>query len=134
MRSTSKEIIQSLLAFALQQTDFVIESTKSVKCYDDFLTSMQAVVLFNSTCMCLQTIGETVRKIDDYTGGRFLSLYSQTPWKKVIGMRNIISHDYLSIDPEVIFMTVKNQMQPLKSALERILDDMEKDDISWPTN
>lgn len=46
-----------MLTFALQQTNFVIESTKEVKEYRDFLTSMEATVLFNSTCMCLQTIG-----------------------------------------------------------------------------
>lgn len=134
MQSTSKEIIQSLLAFALQQTDFVIESTKAVKHYDDFLTSMKAVVLFNSTCMCLQTIGGTVRKIDSQTEGKLLCLYPETPWRKVIGMRNIISHDYLSIDPEVVYMTVKNQMRPLRTALERIGNDLEKGNVSWPTN
>lgn len=73
--------------------------------------------------MCLQTIGETVRKVDERTEGRLLKQYPETPWKKVIGMRNIISHDYLAIDPEIIFMTVKNQMKPLRKALAQIIKD-----------
>lgn len=36
MQYTSKEIILSMLTFALQQTDFIIESTKEVKVYRDF--------------------------------------------------------------------------------------------------
>ena len=118
-----------MLTFALQQTDFVIESTKEVKEYRDFLTSMEATVLFNSTCMCLQTIGETIRKVDDTTEGKMFAKYPQTPWKKVIGLRNIISHDYLSIDHEVIFMTVKNRMEPLRNALEEIIKDLNKESV-----
>ena len=129
MQYTSKEIILSMLTFALQQTDFVIESTKEVKEYRDFLTSMEATVLFNSTCMCLQTIGETIRKVDDKTEVKMFAKYPQTPWKKVIGLRNIISHDYLSIDHEVIFMTVKNRMEPLRNALEEIIKDLNKESV-----
>lgn len=39
-------------------------------------------------------------------------------------MRNIISHDYMSIDPEVIFETVKKRMSPLRQDLERIIEDL----------
>lgn len=87
------------------------------------------MVLFNSTCMCLQTIGETIHKVDDYTKGQLLVRYPSTPWKKVIGMRNIISHEYLSIDPQVIFATIKMRLVPLLTDLRRILRDIEDGDI-----
>lgn len=124
MQFISKEITESLLLFAIEQTDFVIKTTENVRSYNDFLTSMEGIILFNSTCMCLQTIGETIRKVDDKTNGRLFAKYKTTPWKRVIGMRNIISHDYMSIDPEVIFETVKKRILPLKQDLERIVDDL----------
>lgn len=83
------------------------------------------MVLFNSTCMCLQTIGETIRKVDDITAGNLFILYPSTPWKKVIGMRNFISHEYLSIDPEVIFATVKIRLVPLLTDLRHVLADID---------
>ena len=46
------------------------------------------------------------------------------PWKRVIGMRNIISHEYLSIDPEVIFATVKKRLPPLLADIRQILQDI----------
>lgn len=85
---------------------------------------MEATILFNSTCMCLQTIGETIRQIDNRTSGKLLPLYPDTPWKRVIGMRNIISHEYLSIDPEVIFATVKKRLPPLLADIRQILQDI----------
>ena len=39
-------------------------------------------------------------------------------------MRNIISHEYLSIDPEVIFATVKKRLPPLLADIRQILQDI----------
>ena len=117
-----------MLRFVERQTAFALKTTADVKTYHDFLTSDSGMVLFNSTCMCLQTIGETIRKVDDLTHGRLFARYPTTPWKKVIGMRNIISHEYLSVDPEVIFATVKTRLAPLLADLRRVLADLEADD------
>ncbi|WP_291600370.1 HepT-like ribonuclease domain-containing protein [Bacteroides sp.] len=95
MQSISNEQVADMLRFVERQTVFVLETTADVKTYHDFLTSVSGMVLFNSTCMCLQTIGETIRKVDDITAGNLFILYPSTPWKKVIGMRNFISHEYL---------------------------------------
>ena len=83
------------------------------------------MVLFNSTCMCLQSIGETIKQVDDRTCGKLFSRYPSTQWKKVIGMRNIISHEYLSIDPQVIFATAKTRLHPLLTDIRQVLADIE---------
>lgn len=124
MQSMSKEELVDLLRFVEHQISFTLESTKDVGHYNDFLTSMEAVVLFNSTCMCLQTIGESIRKVDDRTGGKLFSLYPTTPWKQIIGLRNIISHEYLSIDPELVLNIVREELPPLLNDVRRILLDV----------
>lgn len=129
MQSISNEQLADMLRFVERQIVFIIETTVRVQTYRDFLVSQDSMVLFNSTCMCLQTIGETIHKVDDYTKGQLLVRYPSTPWKKVIGMRNIISHEYLSIDPQVIFATVKMRLVPLLTDLRRILRDIEDGDI-----
>lgn len=75
-----------MLRFIERQAVFVLETTVGMKTYHDFLASQGGMVLFNSTCMCLQTIGETIRKIDDCTHGRLFALYPTTPWKQIIGI------------------------------------------------
>ena len=52
------------------------------------------MTIFDSCVMRLQTIGEYVKKIDDKTNKQLLPKYPQVPWVKVIGQRNIISHEY----------------------------------------
>jgi len=40
---------------------------------------------------------------------------NQTPWKKIIGLRNALVHDYLDVDPEIVQSVVRNgyYQQPL---------------------
>ena len=121
----SKEQLTDMLQFVERQIVFTIETTLKVNTYQDFLVSQDSMVLFNSTCMCLQSIGETIKQIDDRTNGKLFSLYPSTPWKKVIGMRHIISHEYLSIDPQVIFATVKTRLHPLLIDVRQILADID---------
>lgn len=124
MRYTYNTLLD-YLRFLERQTLFTIESTAKVTSYHDFLLSMESTILFNSTCMCLQSIGEYTKKIDDSTEGKLFARYPNTPWKQVIGMRNIISHEYCSIDPCIIFATVKQRLHPLLSSLREILADVE---------
>lgn len=125
MQSTSKYELTDMMRFVERQIVFTIETTAKVHTYHEFLISQDSMVLFNSTCMCLQSIGEVIKQVDDRTKGKLFSLYPTTPWKKVIGMRNIISHEYLSIDPQVIFATVKNRLHPLLTDIRRILADID---------
>ena len=75
MQSTSKQALIDMLRFVESPTAFIIKTTVRISNYQDFLNSDDGMVLFNSTCMCLQTIGETIRQVDDRT---FLSLFRNT--------------------------------------------------------
>lgn len=124
MRFISKTEIVDLLNFVEHQTKFILESTAEIRSSNDFLISMNGMVLFNSTCMCLQSIGEVIRQVDDKTDGQLFKLYPQTPWKQIIGMRNIISHEYLSIDPDLIFDIIREELHPLKETLRHLQTDI----------
>ena len=107
------------------QAEFIIETTEDVKELNDFLCSQSGMVLYNSTCMCLQTIGETVRKIDELTDRKFLDkCYPEVPWRSIIGMRNIISHEYAATDPEKVFNTIKLDIPALLQKVDEIIEDV----------
>ena len=127
MRSISKQDLLDRLQFIDQQIQFILDSTESVRTIDDFLLSMSGMVLFNSTSMCLQTIGEAIRQVDDQTQGSLFSCYPSTPWKRIIGLRNIISHEYLSIDPLLILDIVQNELIPLQTSLKQVIHDYQSD-------
>ena len=51
--------------------------------------------------MQLIAIGEALKNLDKITAESLLPNYSQIDWKKVKGMRDIISHHYFDIDSEL---------------------------------
>ena len=125
MQCMSKDIMLDMLDYIRHQAEFIIETTEDVKELNDFLCSQSGMVLYNSTCMCLQTIGETVRKIDELTDRKFLDkCYPEVPWRSIIFMRNIISHEYAATDPEKVFNTIKLDIPALLQKVDMIIEDV----------
>ena len=125
MQCMSKDIMLDMLDYIRHQAEFIIETTDVVKELNDFLCSQSGMVLYNSTCMCLQTIGETVRKIDELTDRKFLDkCYPEVPWRSIIFMRNIISHEYAATDPEKVFNTIKLDIPALLQKVDMIIEDV----------
>lgn len=109
-----------MLAFVIMRTKLAMNRTASIEQYQDFMLTPGGVDLFDATCMRLQTIGETMKQINAATNELLLKQYIDISWRDIYGLRNIISHEYLSIDPEAIFDIVKNELPPLLITLQHI--------------
>jgi uncharacterized protein with HEPN domain len=78
------------------------------------------VDMLDVACVRLEAIGETIKKIDKYSNGQIFSRYPAIPWKKIMGMRDIIAHHYFDVDIEVVFSIVKNDIEPLLRIIRQI--------------
>lgn len=72
------------------------------------------------------TLKETIKAIDDKTQKTLLINYTQIPWTKVIGLRNIISHEYANIDYEIIWVVIRKHLPPLKKTVANIIQDLDR--------
>ena len=66
----------------------------------------------------LQIIGEASSKISD----KIRSETPSVPWRQIIGLRNIIVHEYFGIDPEEIWNTIVTDIPGFKVEILKILD------------
>ena len=125
MPFTYKERILDMLDFVKNQALFIEKTTAQVKSADDFMLDPAGVVLYNSTCMCLQTIGETLKKVDALTKQNFLmAFYPQIPWHGIFGLRNIIAHEYENTEPEEIYHIIKSELPELYCSVVKITGDI----------
>jgi len=69
-------------------------------------------VLYN-----LVVIGEAAAQISDATRARA----PEIPWTKVVGLRNLIAHEYFRIDLEIIQAIVSEQLDQLDATAERLI-------------
>jgi uncharacterized protein with HEPN domain len=66
----------------------------------------------------LQIIGEAVRTMPE----EIKSSESEIPWMKIIGMRNILVHDYFEIDTDVVWSVVENDIPTLRGQIEELIE------------
>lgn len=67
----------------------------------------------------LEIIGEAARRVSE---GRRAAL-PLLPWSLMIGMRNVMIHDYDHVNLATVWDTVRNDLPPLIAALEAELQD-----------
>lgn len=65
-----------------------------------------------------EVIGEASRRISDETQSNRPDL----PWMEMIGMRNIMIHEYDDIDLHIVWNTAKNDLPKLIDAISGILE------------
>lgn len=98
----------------------VLDKTKSICSSDDFLMSPDGMFVLSGVCMQLIFIGENVKVIDNKTEHEFLKNYPEIPWIEIMGLRDIIAHEYHRIDAEEIYQVIKQDLPILLSVIRRM--------------
>ncbi|WP_337907105.1 DUF86 domain-containing protein [Iningainema tapete] len=68
----------------------------------------------------LQIIGEASRVLS----ADIREQHPEVPWSQMIGMRNILTHNYFEIDLEVVWSVVEHNLPSLKRQIEIILQQL----------
>ena len=68
----------------------------------------------------LQIIGEAASKISN----EIQISYTSIPWSQIVGLRNIVVHEYFGIDIEEIWNTITIDIPNLKIEVQKIIDEL----------
>jgi len=63
----------------------------------------------------LQVVGEAA----NHLSRSITDVNPEIPWPEIRGFRNILVHQYFSIDPDILLEVVERHLPPLREALER---------------
>ncbi|MDK2954787.1 MAG: hypothetical protein PWQ57_283 [Desulfovibrionales bacterium] len=73
---------------------------------------------------CIEVIGEAAARLPQ----SFQNQHPDIPWRKVIGMRNILIHNYFGINAEMVWETVQKDLPQLINFLNLIEKKMRDSD------
>lgn len=68
----------------------------------------------------LQIIGEATRRLSSALKER----HAEVPWSRIVGMRNILVHDYFAIDVDVVWQVVEHEILSLKLKISAMLKEL----------
>lgn len=121
-----KEEISLLLQQIRESLVTVIERALIVNKVEDFTHSADGMMRLDSICMQLVTVGEAIKNIDKYTNKELFTQYPSIDWRSVMGLRDIIAHQYFNVDAEIIFRIVKVNVPDLLTVIDQIISDQKK--------
>lgn len=115
----SEERIYSLLDRMEAAVLLIQGQTSNIKTANDFLSSPEGMFALGGVCMQLVLIGESA-KVLDIKNPDYLAKYPEIPWVEIIGLRNMIAHEYHHIDAEEIFQVIHKDLPVLLRVLQKM--------------
>lgn len=100
-----------------------IENYTREQKYEDFIKND---LVIDGVIRNLEIIGEAAKNVPANVRNRHLEI----PWKRMIGLRNIIGHEYFGINLSIIWRIVTKNIPETKPLIESLLDKIEKNESS----
>jgi uncharacterized protein with HEPN domain len=82
--------------------------------YEEFLEEHRTM---DAVLRNLQIIGEAARSVPQ----EVRDLYSEIPWHRMIGLRNITIHEYFGVDLSIIWRIITHNLPETKPQIETLL-------------
>ena len=97
----------------------ILDAIKEIENYiqgADKDTFVNNSMMFNATLHQLEIIGEAANGLSD----GFIVNHPDIPWARIIGLRNLIVHEYFGVDDQTIWSIVTINIPQLKQYLSKL--------------
>ncbi len=111
MRNNEK-IIKIILEDILTFCSKIIRYKKDIN--EDSFKKNELII--DAVLRNLELIGEASSRLPD----EFKNEYSDLPWRKIIGLRNIVIHNYSNVDINIIWDIITINIPKLRENIEKI--------------
>jgi len=123
---SNRQRIATYLQTSIKEMELIEQMAASIHESSQFGLDITGMTIFRACSMSLQYITENFIKIRNLVTESFFGSYRQIPWKSVFGMRNFLVHEYVDVDDEAIFKTIKDDLPTLKDVSLEILSDLQE--------
>lgn len=80
------------------------------------------VMCFHAVVYNIMIIGEAANMLTK----EFREEHSETPWRDIIDMRNVLVHGYYTVSPQFVWETYSNDLGPLQEQVKRYISELQK--------
>ena len=93
----------------------LIEEYTASHSFEDFKKDRKTI---DAVIRNFEIIGEASSELPKYLRKK----YSEVPWRSIIGLRNVLIHEYFGVDIEAVWENIKQNLPELKKQIKFILE------------
>lgn len=97
----------------LQACDDILNFKQVLDSADDLQNDRRT---FLAVIHCIEIIGEAARQMPK----SFREKHPEIPWREIIGLRNVIAHEYFGLDNEIIWDVIQTQIPLLAAQMRQV--------------
>jgi len=116
MKRDPRDYLDDILVHARKVREFIAGVSREAFAADD--KTRFAVI------RALEVVGEAARSVPPEICQRF----PQIPWRRMVGMRNVLLHNYIGVDPQVVYDTATVFVPALIDELPAVIAALEQPD------
>ena len=108
--------------------DDVLEAISRIAQYTvgmDFQTFQADQKTVDAVVRNLEIIGEAARNVPPDVRAHHPSV----PWEGMVGIRNVLIHEYSGVSVPIVWRTIKEDLPPLVPVLREVLEEKQDDDF-----
>lgn len=98
----------------------ILQSITRIQLYissKDYATFVDDFIVQDAVIRQLEIIGEATKRITfDFRNNN-----TEIPWADMAGMRDILIHDYIDVDLDIVWKTASESIPKLKALLEKLV-------------
>ena len=113
---SDEQLVKERLELILEHTAVIIERISSVPDAEWLISTDEGELMFDSLIARLQPIGENIKKIEKVKHGFTKEILQLEP-ENMIRFRDLISHHYELLDPQIIFNICRHDIPQLRQAV-----------------
>lgn len=117
-------LVKEILRQIHWSTETILRRFQPVNSPADFTSSDAGMEKLDALCMQLIAIGESLKNLDKVTNGLLLHQYPNIEWKRIMGMRDILSHHYFDVDAEIVYNVCIQYVPELSSTIFHMLQNL----------
>ncbi len=77
----------------------------------------ETIIIQDAVMRNIEIIGEIAKRISD----DFKTKYDTVPWRKMAGIRDVLIHDYDSIDMSIVWNVISMELPKIRRILSKIV-------------
>ena len=110
-RNRDRSILEHIISYCEQIDETIARFGNSSEAF------AKDPIYRNAAALCILQIGELVGKLTE----EFRSQHPSIPWRQIKAMRNIVAHNYGTVDPETTWEIITEDIPELKEYCLAIL-------------